>query len=373
MALILVGMDEAGFGPLLGPMCAASTTWCVGGWAPGEKAPDLWALMSEGVCRKPEAGGRIAVADSKKLKLANFTGEKSKATSAREGALSRAASAGGLDTAGRGRAGGRSRSVGGAERAGRHPLMHLERGVLAMMDALGRGAASDAELLASLGARAGSHPCYGGEAFALPLCANEDARAIAANFLRVAMSDRSAQIWDVWCETVDEPTFNGIIERSGNKAEVSVQAFGRLVGRAAERFLASAGAGDCLKIVCDRLGGRASYGDLLLRWFPGCDERGVVVVHESETLSRYVVHWRGHEVGVSFEVESESRHLPIACASMTAKFVRELCMQRFNRYWNERFPEVRPTAGYWQDAKRWLAETKDLIQDEDRAALVRRA
>ena len=276
MALILVGMDEAGFGPLLGPMCVASSTWRVEGWERGGKAPDLWSLLKAGVCRKPEARGRIAVADSKKLKLAN---ERTKP---------------GAETA--------------RARAARHPLMHLERGVLAMVDALGWDASSDEALLASLGARAGCHPCYGGEAIALPLCASSDARGIAANFLRVAMSRGGAVVSDVRCETVDETAFNAIIERTGNKAEVSVETFGRLVSRAVGRFAGAAEEGDCLRIVCDRLGGRASYGDVLARWFPACEDGDIVVVHESESLSRYVVHCRsgengGQEIGVSFEVE----------------------------------------------------------------------
>ena len=50
------------------------------------------------------------------------------------------------------------------------------------------------------------------------------------------------------------------------------------------------------------------------------------------------------------------RHLPTALASMTAKYLRELAMRPFNAFWQRHVPELRPTAGYNSDAKRFIAE-----------------
>lgn len=66
-------------------------------------------------------------------------------------------------------------------------------------------------------------------------------------------------------------------------------------------------------------------------------------------------------------------HLPVALASMIAKYVRELAMHRFNRYWSKRMPELKPTAGYTLDARRWLADAAQVITKEERAVMVRRA
>ena len=53
--------------------------------------------------------------------------------------------------------------------------------------------------------------------------------------------------------------------------------------------------------------------------------------------------------------------MPVALASMLAKYIREAVMQRFNAYWCARMPELRPTAGYYGDARRFLADIQPLI------------
>ena len=45
--------------------------------------------------------------------------------------------------------------------------------------------------------------------------------------------------------------------------------------------------------------------------------------------------------------------MPTALASMTAKYVRELAMIAFNAFWINHLPNLRPTAGYPLDAKRF--------------------
>ena len=35
---------------------------------------------------------------------------------------------------------------------------------------------------------------------------------------------------------------------------------------------------------------------------------------------------------------------------------RELFMEMFNRYWLQQIPNLRPTAGYYADGRRFLAE-----------------
>jgi hypothetical protein len=76
---------------------------------------------------------------------------------------------------------------------------------------------------------------------------------------------------------------------------------------------------------------------------------------------------------VIFEVEAEERHFPVALASMTAKLVRELAMLRFNRYWSGRMAELKPTAGYRNDAWRFLDDIAAVIPQcgLPRAAFVR--
>lgn len=109
MALVMVGIDEAGYGPLLGPLCIGMAALRLEDWKPGDPAPDLWKTLGGSVCRKPgDKLGRVAVEDSKKLKLPN-------------------------------------------DSKNRHPLTHLERGVHAFLRCLGRRPQTDAEVIECLG------------------------------------------------------------------------------------------------------------------------------------------------------------------------------------------------------------------------------
>ena len=45
---------------------------------------------------------------------------------------------------------------------------------------------------------------------------------------------------------------------------------------------------------------------------------------------------------------------------MTAKYLRELHMVLLNRWWAEHLPELKPTAGYPQDARRFISEVDEV-------------
>jgi hypothetical protein len=45
--------------------------------------------------------------------------------------------------------------------------------------------------------------------------------------------------------------------------------------------------------------------------------------------------------------------MPTALASMTAKYLRELAMKAFNEFWCALVPDLRPTAGYYGDSRRF--------------------
>ena len=64
---------------------------------------------------------------------------------------------------------------------------------------------------------------------------------------------------------------------------------------------------------------------------------------------------------VEARVDSEREHLPAAYASMAAKYLRELLMMRYQAYWRTLAPEVRPTAGYYADGRRFLREIEPYL------------
>jgi len=347
MALLIAGIDEAGYGPLLGPLCVGLSVFRIQESPDPAKLPDLWKMLSKGVCRGPgRAGendrrGRVAVADSKELKLAN--------------------------------------SVKCA-----HPLVHLERGVLTFVRCLaeqvgGAGAAvvDDDALFRAIAAEMPDVPCYAVPPRALPMCMTSAEVSIAHNVLQRAMVGAGVELLHLRCEVMGEPRYQRIVKDTNNKAETTATAFGEHLRRVWELY-GLQGEDARLGVVCDRLGGRAQYSGLIQRELPDCT---VEIIEESEGRSRYAVtakdaSGRERRASVSFLVEGETIHLPIALASMVAKFTRELSMMRYNQYWNSLraargYAEVKPTAGYRNDAHRWLEDIGDVMSDDDKKVLLR--
>ena len=120
----------------------------------------------------------------------------------------------------------------------------------------------------------------------------------------------------------------------------------------------------------DRHGGRTHYLRELQIAFP---ESQITIVAEEEDVSRYRLVRGDSRLTLSFSKGSESKHLPVAQASMAAKYVRELHMLRLNRFFTSHLPELKPTAGYVQDARRYLREIQPVIMNLDlaRTSLIR--
>lgn len=357
--LIYAGIDEAGYGPLLGPLCVAASIFVVDeacaptgrrglsaargvngvvssaadGSSPPQRFPNLWESLGSAVCRSPaDAKRRIAVEDSKKLK--------------------------------------------GARDAKSHPLRHLERGVLAFLGAAAREGSpgeaqshqglplDDDQLLARLGARLPSPqiaPWYAGP-IPLPVAHDPGQLSIAAASLRRCGAVRCAALH---CEVVDVDEFNRHLAMTRNKAAVSFDSVVRLVNSIWKTWPDAHP-----RVVIDRQGGRTMYREPLSMCFP---EAAITILGETDRISRYRLERNGSAITLSFETESEASHLPTALASMTAKYVRELLMLRFNRWFTSHVPEIKPTAGYFQDGQRWLGEMATAIDAlrVERRALVR--
>lgn len=218
VSLVVAGIDEAGYGPLLGPLCIGFSAFRIGRWQAGEAAPDLWELMSTGVCRKPgDKQRRVAVEDSKKLKLANSSQK-------------------------------------------HHPVAHLERGVLAFLAAAGdeqARIAADLELFETLCAACEGHAWYAGEARPLPVGHSPQEIGIAANEVRRAAHGAGVEMLAIRCRAVGEAQFNDVVERAGTKAAATELAIGSYLRGAWERWAAEPDRAEGgPRVVCDRQGGK---------------------------------------------------------------------------------------------------------------------
>lgn len=143
--------------------------------------------------------------------------------------------------------------------------------------------------------------------------------------------------------------FNRLTRTHGSKAAVSQWAFSLLlrnlsavVGEKPRRLVLHA----------DKQGGRHYYGGLLQQALPGWFVLTAEEAPESASyrLVRGPCRWQA-----TFRPRAESDSFAVALASMLSKYLREAFMHEFNRFWLARLPALRPTAGYPQDAVRFLA------------------
>jgi hypothetical protein len=318
MAFVL-GIDEAGYGPSLGPLLVGASLWQV---PDGRADGCLWESLGGAVCRAGEpAGARLVVDDSKTV----------------------------FD-----------RSVGPGS---------LERSVLAFAASSGATCNTLTDLLEHFGSAAellAGMPWYRELAQPLPLDRARGKFRTIADVLRDAMARQLAFCRGLRAAVVTETLFNRRVDATRNKAAVLIEQVLRHIAFAGDVAGASP-----LHIRVDRLGGRSDYRGLLATAFP---DRHVHVLEVSEEISRYRLARGESDWWIEFSVDADKRHLPVALASMTAKYVREALMERFNAYWRRWLPELRPTAGYYTDAQRFLADIRPVLPrcGLDEASFVRR-
>ncbi|MHC4415463.1 MAG: hypothetical protein ACYS0G_09285 [Planctomycetota bacterium] len=310
LALLYAGIDEAGYGPMLGPLCLGCSAFVLHRHDPAAGPPDLWRILNKAVCRSGrDRRHRLAVDDSKKLK--------------------------------------------GPNAATRHPLRQLERGVLAFLGTGGVSPASDAALFEHLGVGVPDLPWYDSST-PLPLAHALDELRVAGGVLRRAMHGTGVRCELMTCQVTPAPELNRLVEAMGTKASVNLCGVMRRLDELWRRW-----PGDHPRVIVDRLGGRIRYLRPLQLCFP---EARIRILTEGPALSRYRLRREGSWLTVSFVRGAEQRHLPAALASMIAKYVRELLMLRLNRYFQSELPSLRPTAGYVQDARRYLVEIKPVME-----------
>lgn len=308
--MLLLGIDEAGYGPLLGPLVVGGVLLRM----PNESAPpDLWQRLSRSVSRAPAPRDpRLAIADSKKL-----FHQKS-----------------GLD--------------------------RLERAALVMLAVAGQHPRSLRELLSIVSAQSGesldTYPWYKGYDLPLPAGVSEDAVAVQANAVRNDMSSTGVEVVNVAVEPLPEGHFNRQVSTLRNKAAV----LSGLALRIAHRAVASR-RGEPLWICVDRQGGRCRYAEQLMTFF---EPKSLSILEESDSRSAYQIRDSAGPWRIEFAVNAETRHLPVALASIYCKYVRELLMRGLNAYFSERVGGLRATAGYYVDAQRFLRDIGPAIQSE---------
>lgn len=326
-----MGIDEAGYGPLLGPLVVSATAFEVPvrfmrDLANPAEGPDLWEILREAVTRKGSRRDyRLVVADSKKLY--------------------------------------------GAKK-GAQGVALLERAALTFLAQAPDRA--HGTFLALLGAlcpevcdQISHYPWYASYDCALPGEATADDIGTQCRALSTAMAHQGARFLGAWSQILPEGHYNRLVHSTRNKAVVLFGQNMRLIQRIATELGPRP-----MRIWIDRHGGRIGYRRPLMTAF---EDAHLDILEESPERSSYKLTRRPAPWLIRFVKGGEEVQLPVALASVFSKYLRELFMKAFNRYWASHIADLRPTAGYYQDGQRFLEDIQVEIarQGIDREILVR--
>src|ERR1700722_11494005 len=270
--MILAGIDEAGYGPLLGPLVVGCCAFRIND-AAGEEIPCVWTRLRRIVSKRKTAGGTKLQINDSKVVYSPATG-----------------------------------------------LKELERSVLALAESV-HGNHPD---LTTLLQNAAPHVLADLQNYSwyrpspsevFPTSQDLASVRIPANALAVEMRRNGVACVHYAARVLCERQYNAMLAATRNKAS----ALFSITAIHLDHLLSVFGA-DGLTIVCDRQGGRQHYGSLLRLMF---NEWALEVTHESEPISEYRLRQGGHMVRILFREKGEQHSLPTAAASMLSKYLRE--------------------------------------------------
>lgn len=300
----IIGTDEAGYGPNLGPLVIAATAWRVAEQPSDERWHQVWEFLAGAWANRSAP----LFGDSKALYSS------------------------------------------GGSWAG------LERGLFAALATMPGGTeaiTSWRTLLANLApeclAEVDGQPWYAPFDCALPRDVTAATLDAAQRAFWAMFEGAGIQLLALRVRVVFPAAFNSRVEANDSKGTALSLWTLELV-----RDLMADATGEPVCVHCDKHGGRNRYAALLQTVFPD----SWIEVHE-ESRQRSLYRWgtSPHRVEAQFVAKGE-RFLPSALASMAAKYVRELAMCAWNEYWQRQIPGLRPTAGYPVDARRFADEIR---------------
>jgi len=321
-AAVVAGIDEAGLGPMLGPLCLGFTALRADTHALWERLPRSCSAEAR------ERDGRLAVADSKEV----YTRDARGAARLESTALAFLSLAGTMPAP--------------------HSAQQLFAGLppdLAPQDSPER------------------EPWHGHHPARLPWAAKAAQLAEQRLALARELEEGSIELLEAGFRALAPAELNRSFARTQSKSRTQWEALSPFFQRLWQRH-ASQG----VDLIVDRQGGRMRYAALLDATIPLARTR--IVAEESER-SEYLVeeHQGPRWMRIVFQERAESVSFPVALASCLAKYARETWMEGFNAYFASLQSGLLPTAGYVTDARRWLEDAGPALAlcGLERTALVR--
>ena len=198
------------------------------------------------------------------------------------------------------------------------------------------------------------YPWYAEADFSLPISSDVGDIGTRANAVQRNLAAEGIKLEAILIEPLLEGRFNRLVKNTRNKAVVMLGLALRLADR-----IGQLAPEERLRLCVDRLGGRQHYREALSTAMPGYE---LQILEESAERSAYRLTRSSRICEIEFATGGEDRHLPVALASIYSKYVRELFMHAFNGYWSKKAANLKPTAGYYRDAQRWLKDAAPVLE-----------
>lgn len=297
---LVFGMDEAGYGPNLGPLVVTVTAWEV------PSSPDEFEFWNELAPSVSRTNNRTAPQDS------IIVGDSKDVYSSTRG------------------------------------IEQLESSVLTILSSLTPQPTCFQEIHSSLSRTniniADREPWYK-ETLPTPLSTQPNDATVTK--WQNTCNTAGVKLRGIATDLVLTERFNWAVRQYGSKGLVLSR-----ISLALLRELWDPDGNENVVVVADKHGGRNRYDTLLAEVL---DDQFIFRLKEGTPCSRYKV----GKTELSFQTKAES-HFPVAVASMVSKYLRELAMECFNRYWQSYLPDLKPTKGYPVDARRFRKDISEL-------------
>lgn len=303
--IMLVGIDEAGLGPLLGPLVVSAAAFTI---PAGVNKESMWLMLKDSVGNhKKNLAGRMLICDSKKA-YTPATG-----------------------------------------------IAYLEKTVLACLKNLDKTPTTVAQLVNALCPQCGDrlrqypwHKNYDSKQIKY----NADDISICAGAFGKSLEKNKMSFTTLKSFCFDTAYYNDMVQKVNNKSTVVFTALCGLV----DEIIKSSYCRN-FHFVIDRQGGRENYVRPLRTMFSDMELK---VLSQNDQKSSYELTTQHKSVRIDFCVKADAEHLPVCLASMASKYLREQLMGCLNDYFISKCASLKPTAGYWTDGQRFIKDIKQL-------------